>query len=210
MSQWYEFRLIFSEGDKTRGSVWPEENYQFIKNQLIPLIKRLHITNFHILNYFDLSLTNPNERDFIRLRVEVNESLLKQLKDEIINMIREGEIIRYEYETHSLRKDAEDRIESVRLQLIKMIGRDIDKNWDIAGIQDGLLQIAMTADYDKKVKDFENFLGNVLGNFIIAFYEQISEKPYDKWLMSLFMHLMLNSICFDKTEEITIRQVSPL
>ena len=49
-------------------------------------------------------------------------------------------------------------------------------------------------DLDSKVEVFAKFMAKVLGKFTREFLEEIPEYVDDRWLMLLFMHLLLNSI----------------
>lgn len=206
---WYEFKLFFSDASKSRN--WPRENYDFIRSHIIPAIVRIDIPNFQILNYF-----NPSkDEDFIRFRVEASRATIKKVDGEIGRLKQEGLIRSFSKESYNPRQDAERRIESVRQKLEAWWGKPVGKNWKIVGVTDNKLAVdeSDTTAYAKKLEAFETFLGRILGKWTKLFVEEVDIKPEDKWLVSLFVHLMINSIAYSGpdagSEEDAIRKIPP-
>lgn len=207
---WCEFRLIFSNADSVRN--WHMENYEFIKAYLIPLIRRTAVENFQILNYY-----NPSKgEDLIRFRVEAEDKLLKQIRNEI-NKLKEAGLLRdFESEDYSPQRDAERRLESVRQNLERRLGKPLNKDWKIAGVKDNewVIDTFEVEAYSKKCAAFEAFLARVLGKWTRVFIEEMDTKPEDRWLVSLFIHLLINSLAYPGpnlgTAEDEIRKMPPL
>jgi hypothetical protein len=206
---WYEFRLYFSDASKSRN--WTQENYDFIKKHILPTVAKTDIPNFHILNYFDSS----KGYDFIRFRVEASTEMIEKVNSEIDGLKQEGLVQSYAKESFNPRQNAEIRIESVRKKLETMLKRPLSKNWKIVGIKDNMLVIdeSDTSEYTKKVDAFEVFLNRVLGRWTKLFVDEMDVKTEDKWLFSLFIHLMINSLAYSSpnigTEEDTMRKIPP-
>ena len=58
---------------------------------------------------------------------------------------------------------------------------------------------------EEKIERFERILRRVVGRCATAFIEEFKEKPRDSWLISVFIHLLLNSIGYSLKEENEIR-----
>ena len=172
---------------------------------------KIDIPNFHILNYFDSS----KGEDFIRFRVEASPMTIKKVDSEIKKLEQEGLIRSFMKESYNPRQDAERRLESVRQRLEAMWGKPVSKNWKIIGLRDNKLAVdeSDTTAYAKKLEAFEAFLNRVLGKWTKLFVEEIHIKPEDKWLVSLFIHLMINSLAYSSpnigSEEDAIRKIPP-
>jgi hypothetical protein len=207
---WYEFSLYFSDASKSRN--WTQENYDFIKKHVLPTVVKIDIPNFHILNYFDSS----KGYDCIRFRVEASTAIIEKVDFEIDRLKQEGLVQSYTKESFNPRQNAEIRIESARKKLEGMLGRPLSNNWKIVGFRDNNMVIdeSDTSEYTKKVDAFEAFLNRVLGKWTKLFVEEMDVKPKDKWLFSLFIHLMINSLAYSSpnidSEEHTMRKIPPL
>lgn len=207
---WHEFRLIFSDAVSRRN--WPTENYEFVKARLIPLIRTAGIQNFQILNYY-----NPSKQeDFIRFRVEANPELLKLVEDEIRKYKRSGLIKDYEREIYSPQHDAENRLESVRQNLERQLGRPLSRDWKIVSFKDNkwAVDTSDSDEYGNKLAAFETFLTRILGRWTRLFVEEMKIRPDDRWLISLLVHLLLNSLTYPGpnpgSAEDEIRRMPPI
>lgn len=207
---WIEFRLIFSDASSPRD--WRRENYSFIRDHLIALIERNSVQNFHILNYF-----NPSQaEDFIRFRLEASPALVNRIEEEFDQLKQTNLISDYQVSDYSPRRDAEQRIESVRHKLQIQSGTQLDINWRILGLRDGQIQLDLSdvCAHSSKVAAFEVFLSQILGKWTKLFLEEIHSRPDDIWLNSLFIHLLFNSLCFSgpnvNTEEYQLRRMDPI
>lgn len=206
---WHEFKLFFSDASESRN--WRRENYDFIRSHIIPTITKIDIPNFQILNYF-----NPSQgEDFIRFRVEASPATIMRVDDEIGRLKQQGLIRSFSKESYNPRQDAERRVECVRQKLEARWGKPVSTNWKIVGLRDNNLAVdeSDTTAYAKKLEAFEAFLGRILGKWTKLFFEEIDIKPDDKWLVSLFIHLLINSIAYSGpgtgSEEDAIRKIPP-
>lgn len=212
---WYEFRLIFSDASQKRN--WGEENFHFIKKHIVPITSQFEILNFHVLNYF-----NPSERtDFIRFRVEVSQKELLSLLSKFDELKHNADIMDYQYEKWCPRGDVERRMEDVRQQLERIWrnsveNKIVDKNWKLIDCVDEKYIIDETDynEFSKKAEAFKIFITRILGPWTKLFIEEMKLKPEDRWLLSLFIHLLLNSLAYSgpdgPSEEWLIRKVPPM
>jgi len=101
--------------------------------------------------------------------------------------------------------DARNRI----LSAAKRIGLQLPpgKGWKAVGIESYRVELGLGPhfklepqwrytyeDLDLKVEMFAKFMTKVLSKFTREFLREIPEYIDDRWLMSLFIHLLLNSI----------------
>lgn len=202
---WWEYRIVFVKAPIVN---WQQVHYKFIKDRLIPLIDRISVRNFHILNYYDAE-------DYIRFRVEANHSLQEKIRIEMDEFKKTGIIIDFEINSYSPRQDAERRFESVRKLLNTPQGAKYNKNWKITGIENErpVVEQSDINAYDKKLVAYENYLARILGKWTKLFFEEIEIKPDDLWLVSVFVHLIINSLVYSgpgfNTEEHRIRNIPP-
>ena len=61
-------------------------------------------------------------------------------------------------------------------------------------------------DLDLKTKEFAIFMTRVVGKFTRAYVEQMPRKVDDRWLFSVLIHLLLNSITVDQLQENETRE----
>jgi hypothetical protein len=59
---------------------------------------------------------------------------------------------------------------------------------------------------DKQIEAFSVFMTKVVGKFTKAYIKEMPYRVEDRWLMSVFMHLLLDSISTWKPEEKEIRE----
>ena len=69
--------------------------------------------------------------------------------------------------------------------------------------------IAKPDDLNLKIEKFARFMSKVVGKFTRAYLEEIPERVDDRWLLSVFIHLLLHSIS-EQRSEIEIRQFQAL
>jgi len=198
MNKWQEFRLIITHEAKRK--VWPKDNYDLIRSSLLPIINQIDLEEFLILNYFQ-----PGREDLIRFRVPAETQILQIVKEHLDNLKIKGIIHDYEEEVWEPAKDASNRINSAKAKLEQGFKTRIETTgWQIVGKTNSQWMIS-SIDYGKKLSDFNTILTRVVGRCTKAFIEELGERPIDRWLMSLFIHLLLNSICCSKVEEREIR-----
>ena len=60
---------------------------------------------------------------------------------------------------------------------------------------------AAPEDLDKQVVAFSTFMSKVVGKFTKAYLKEMPYRVEDRWLMSIFVHLILDSISIWQKEE---------
>lgn len=199
---WMEFRLYLS--DPPRGT----EHYAFIRDTLIPYVERNSIQHFLILNYRD------QQRDMIRFRIRATDRGLEEARTFFNGLVTSHVIVRFEEENWDPRTDATNRIESARQRIERgLIGHEICREWTVDG-KTGNLWFVAGGDYSKKLDQLTAVFGEVIGQLTKAFYKSLDEKPKDIWLMSILLHLFINSLDYSgpdpPTEETFMREFPPL
>jgi hypothetical protein len=173
------------------GRVTLETLYS-LRKLLFPILDRHHIPNFLVLN----------EPEFVLLRVEIEENTEKYIAESLQDLINssEGLLSRVTIEDWSPEKDAEDRI----LGAAQRLGLKLDegKAWMIAGREPLNRQWVPTEDdLQLKTKEFSIFMTKVAGRFTRAYVEEMPRPIKDRWLLSVLIHLILNSISVDQVQE---------
>lgn len=195
---WHEIRIMFSESGEPRN--WPSENYEFIRQRLFQIVDDVGLDRYLIFSYF-----KEGQRDYIRFRIEADEEKSLKVKETLDKMKGKGTIFDYECESWSAKNDAELRIDSTREKIQEMSNIQIPAdNWRIAGRADDKWAIG-PGDYSRKVRQFTIMMEEVIGQCTRIFMDKLEEKPDDRWLMSVFVHLLLNSICCSESEENEVR-----
>ena len=162
------------------------ERKNFIRSNLPTTIKSLKIEEYHILNYLE---TDPNtglNKGYMRFRFLADKEKTNQLTDYLQRMQDEKKKIDAFSEPfpYDLHKDAYDRFGVESLQ--KKFSQIFD-------------------DPNLNVKRFEMMLSRTVKNCVEKFIEDFQEPPRDIWLMSVFLHLFLNSLGFNHFQEKAIR-----
>jgi hypothetical protein len=184
MSQWTELRLWYN-GQRT-----PEELFFWKKEQLVPVLDDLSIERFLILD----------EPQFIVLRIELPDAIVSQLQSTLqtllvplfINLTREVWIPE---------DDARNRIISVRSRVIQGALSSGNEGFAIIGKgQDGKWLDA-PAELDQQMKTFATFMTDVAGSFTKHYLRSMSSRVSDRWMLSVFIHLLLDSVSTWQSEE---------
>ena len=188
--------------------------YRFKREVLLPIIEKRNIQNFLILDEF------LDKERFVLLRVNVDEETSKQIKRDIEKMIQQNEFKQFfthvKLEVWSPLEDAKSRILKARkgAEQRGVSFKGIPKGgWKVTGIKGyklspiglgpviGLAGITTLPEWDVAPEDLEHkaelfarFMTNVAGQFTKAFLREISEYIDDRWLLSVFIHLLLNSL----------------
>ncbi len=190
MRRWREFRLWYA------GTLDPNALFAFKRTCLISLLEKFSIDNFLLLD----------EPKFLLLRVEVEDALAKQISSLLRGCITSKTLFsKLTVAEWSPTADARKRILDAR-QRAKVPTRIPRGGWMIKGkAQDGTW-IAAPENLDKQVTAFSSFMCRVTGNFTKAYLKEMPYRVEDRWLMSLFLHLILNSVSVWQTEENEIRE----
>lgn len=174
MKSWKQFKLIITDPPSYKG------HFELIQKHLIPFVEKMGL-RFWITNYFDSS------GDYILFRLEVNEKQLKDAETFLDNLVKQMEIVRYDLpKDWDPKKDAHDRIISAsqRLSLPP----------DIAFKMQGPYVLNQKVALEERVKQLESIFAEAVGPCTMALYKTLKSKPTDPWMMSLFVHLVLNSL----------------
>jgi len=193
LDNWTQFKLIVTEPPRYT------EHFNLIRNEIIPFISENSIP-FWVTNYWD-----PNE-DYILFRVRVDERELNVVNNFLDNLIERALLIRYETSNWTPHSDAESRIAGLS-ERIRGYNPNIHRIEDFT--PEGVVY-APDTNIDERQEQL-SALFESLGECTKAVYTKLSSKPKDKWIMSLFIHLLLNSLDFSGpnqgSEESRIRRI---
>ena len=195
MTVWKEFKLLVTDPPKYAG------HFEMIKRELIPFVDK-HSFAFWITNYFN------STSDFILFRIKCEQDQTKLMENFLDDLKKRHLIADWKLSTWDSRKDAQNRIDKLH-----RIGFDPNKN-RIAGFNTSNNKIVISPD--KNVGERQKQLASLfeaLGECTKAVYSHLGTKPRDLWIMSVFIHLLLNSIDYSGpnpgTEENWIRNIPP-
>jgi len=171
---WKEFRLIMSEPPRAT------DHFSLIRNQLIPHVEELATRRFLILNYFD------QNQDLIRFRVCGQRGDFNKTRSFLEEMHNNHHILRYEESDWDPANDAADRIRSAG----RRFGIEFE-NWILLPGNN-----VISGNFAAKHEQLTAIFADIVGQCTKAFYKGVESKPQDVWVMSLFFHLLLNSLNF--------------
>jgi hypothetical protein len=148
-----------------------------------------------------------DEPEFVLLRIDVNGKSAKQIYSDLEKTIlAEPLFSRVTVESWSPAEDARTRILTAK-EKAKAILSDIPEGgWMISGKDTGGNWAAAPQDIDRQVATFSTFMSKVAGRFTKAYLREMPYRVEDRWLMSVFIHLLLDSISTWQTEEKEIRE----
>ena len=190
---WKEFKLIITDPPRYSG------HFGLIKNKLIPFVER-NLFSFWITNYH-------NAHDYMLFRVKCLESQLEDIREFLDSLKMEGAIVNWQETNWSPSDDARARIEGLRRL------RNFDPNaYAIVGFSNGEIIVMEDANVQERHKQL-TALFESLGECTKAIYKHLDNKPKDLWIISVFVHLLLNSLDFSgpgpQSEEDMIRKIPP-
>lgn len=183
--EWCEFRLWYGE------KVDIAKLYN-LRKLLLPILDEHKIEDFLVLN----------EPKFVLFRVEIEEETKKDIEKSLKELVEqsEGTFSRITIEKWIPEQDARDRI----LGAAQRLGLRLEegKGWMIAGREPLNRNWVPTEDnLDLKIKEFAVFMTKVVGKFTRAYVKEMPRIIKDRWLLSVLLHLILNSISVDKIQE---------
>jgi hypothetical protein len=194
---WYQFNFICSQSLRRLhpSSEYYDRLFRFKKGLLLTLDK-------NGINYFLLL----DEGDYFLLRVEVNNETAESLKKEFDGLVGGSPDFDDVTVTNWLPEDdAKKRILDAR-ERSKQRGISFqgipEGGWKIEA-WDGAQWVAKLDDLEMKADKFARFMSKVAGKFTRAYLEEISERVDDRWLLSVFIHLLLHSVSEQRFEEET-------
>lgn len=189
MSDWLEFRFWYS-GNKSAFRL-----YEYKRDILLPALRARGLEHFLLLD----------EPEFMLLRIPpengLKENLLTSLEPSLAPIFSKITVERW-----SAIDDARNRILSSKKKLTNQPLPDDDGGWEVRGKNDQGQWIISPTDLDLEVETFAKFMTNVTGKFTEAFISEMPSRIVNRWLMSLFLHLMMDSISIWQQEENEIRE----
>ena len=190
MLEWHEFRLWY-------GEKLSRQRLYDLRRDLLLILDKHGIDDFLVLN----------EPKYVLLRVEVEEEIGKGIEKSLKDLVEQSkdEFSRITTEKWVPEKDARDRIGAAAQRLgLKL---EEGKGWMIAGREPlNRMWVPALDDLELKVREFSIFMTKVVGRFTRAYVEQMPRKTDDRWLLSVLLHLLLNSISMDQLEENEARE----
>ena len=182
---WTEFQVVY--GTKIDF----KKLYDFRKF-VLPILDEYKINDFLVLS----------EQTCVLLRVEVDEATKENIKKKLMAMIvtSENGFSDVKVGEWNPEKDARDRI----LKVAKDLGLILEegKGWMVAGREPlNKNWVLAEDDLELKVTEFSKFMTRVVGKFTRAYFENMPRMVQDRWLFSVLLHLLLNSVSFDQIQE---------
>ena len=191
---WYQFNFICSQSllRLHPDSEYYDRLFRF-KRELLPILDEYGIKDFLILD----------EGDYFLLRVELDSKTVNDFKEELDNLVAEtSDFTNVKVETWSPEDDAKTRIlearERARQRGVSFEGIP-EGGWKIETWRDDRW-IVEPDDLDEKIEKFARFMSRVIGKLTRAYLEEIPERVDDRWLLSVFIHLLLHSISEQRFE----------
>ena len=194
---WHEFDFYLNE---SLLGLYPNSEYYdkifHFKKTLLPILDKYGIKDFLILD----------EGKFFLLRVEVDDKIASDLKKDLDSLVsNNSDFDKVVQTTWSPKDDARNRILGARERAKQ---RDLsfqgipEGGWKIEA-WDGTRWVVKPDDLEMKTENFARFMSKVVGKFTHAYLEEISERVDDRWLLSVFIHLLLHSVSEQRFEEET-------
>jgi hypothetical protein len=208
MDKWYEIKIItmrktFEEWKSTRPDVQveiaeaeSERKFNLVRSLILPAIEEFRIEEYHFFNY--LEQVGDNIESYMRLRVYTNDEHINKIITRLEEFKRKGKVHDFKQTDYSPKEDAKERATKGAPQRLRdLVLPDILKagRW-----------VVKPEEPEEKIKSFEKVLRKVVGKCAVAFIREFDKKPKDAWLMSVFVHLLLNSLGYSLEEERKIRQ----
>lgn len=194
---WKQFKLIVTDPPRYAG------HFRLIKNELIPFVEK-HSLGVWVTNYHNAT------SDFILFRVRSVKNKFEFVRSFLNDLRRRRLIANWESSNWDPRSDAQDRIEGLR----RVPNFDPNMN-SIIGYDSVNNRILVSSDSNIQGRQTQlTALFETLGECTKAIYRHLDDKPKDLWIVSVFIHLVLNSLDFSgpnpPSEEHYIRNIPPL
>lgn len=183
---WSEYQLILTSA--VRGTDFLDKAYDLIRNELMKIVDEAGIEKFLLLNYF-----GENKEYMIRYRVHATAEQRQVVEAQLDRLRTVGKIERWTVEDWDPRIDAANRIQHAQAEINKVPNARLPDSWRIVKYANGELRY-LAKDQGDKVKEFEDMLTSIVGQFTKALVTHSERRPDCAWLTSVMMHLMLNSV----------------
>jgi len=187
-SSWKQFKLIVTDPPKS------SLHFDLIKHEIIPFVNELDV-RFWVTNY-----RNPKE-DHILFRVNVSPEECKITEGFLNELINTKRIVSWIIRDWNPEVDARTRIESA-YQKIENSGIKTPPNYR---------DIFIT---EERIKQLTAIFEDAVGPCSKILYETLFSRPNEPWIMSVFLHLVINAIDMSgpgpNSEEDNIRKMPPV
>ena len=178
--EWKEYKLDVS---------LTQDRFNLIKNHLVRYVDE-HSLRFWVTNYFD---PEKDVHPHMRFRVYVTPGEKSAIECHLDSLVDEGILIRrHQVEPWAPYKDAENRIRGNRRefdQTKEYVTRDGYYKW----LKQDYLS-SLNPDLDRTEELAALF--EAVGEATKAFYKVLPRKPVDPYVMSLTLHILLNSLTY--------------
>lgn len=168
---WKQFKLTITDPPSYKG------HFELIQKHLIPFVEKIGV-RFWVTNYFNQS------EDFILFRLDIDEGRRKDAIAFLDNLVKQKEIVRWEESDWSPKSDASARITSAS-QKFGLPSSDYALK-TLGGTQ--------RVPFKERVNQLESFFAETIGSCTKVLYKTLKSKPTNPWMMSLLVHLVLNSL----------------
>lgn len=189
MANWRELRFWYTDSPRQLDLYW------FKRDTLLPVLRNYDIQGFLILD----------EPEFMLLRVQTSDQTSDTIKVHLEEDLPPY-FSRMTVTTWSPTDDARNRILSAKRKLLGSLLPDDDSGWKVQGMNANGSWAVSPQDIDKQVEAFATFMTKVLGVFTKRYLLEMPYRVEDRWLISVFLHLMLDSLSVWQREEKEIRQ----
>lgn len=194
---WEEFQFYAS---KELMTLYPQSDFYdeffLFKKKLLPLIDKYGIINFLILD----------EGPFFLIRIELDRATSNLFEKDCIELVEKTpNFIEVKRINWSPENDARNRIigSKDRAKGMGIFFNGIPEDgWKIETWCQGHW-IPRPDDMTLKVEKFSKFMSKVVGPFTKAYLKEMPERIDDRWLLSVFIHLLLHSVSEQRFEKET-------
>ena len=142
-----------------------------------------------------------DEPEFLLLRVAVDDRLAKPIESSLKDTMQSESIFsNLTMESWSPVTDARERILAARKRA--NVPEEIPEGgWMITDKAANGKWMVAPEDLDRQVSAFSSFMSRVVGKFTKAYLKEMPYRVEDRWLMSVFLHLALDSISVWQKQE---------
>jgi hypothetical protein len=190
---WQEFKLTVTDPPRYAG------HFRLIKNELIPFVEK-HSLVFWVTNYHNAT------HDYVLFRIKSTKDQSKFVQGFLDDLKRRRLIVDWGPTNWDPRSDAVNRIEG-----LGRLGFDPTTNV-IVGYDSINNRIEVLPDSSIEERQTQlTALFETVGDCTKAIYSHLGSRPRDLWAVSLFLHLVLNSLDYSgpdpPSEENRIRNI---
>jgi hypothetical protein len=187
MDEWREIRLWYTAALTIPGL------FEFKRGRLLEVLTQHRVDHFMVLA----------EPSYLLVRVSVPEDVINAIVASLQQTLAPlfGRIT---VEGWTPTDDARRRILDVRPKIQGLPPGNT--GWVVKGKDGGPPWSASVSELESMVDAFAIFMTRVVGHFTRAYLREMPSRVEDRWLMSVLLHLMLNSVSFGQDDEWEIRK----